>query len=85
MHCVDSAENAPFKSSGVIYWSLPRSSLPDELSIDKSSLPDELSIDKSDSDGSFSPRMARDRSNKTTGSSLIIAHWQISFLANASC
>jgi hypothetical protein len=29
------AENASFKSSGVIYWSPPPSSLPGELSMDK--------------------------------------------------
>ena len=47
--------------------------------------PDELLMDN---DGFFSTQrvcMARDRSNKTTGSSLIVAHWQISFLAYANC
>jgi hypothetical protein len=76
MYCVDLAENAPFKSSGVICWSPPPSSLPDELS-----------MDKRDSSGFFSTRRvctARDRSNKTTGSSLIVVHWQIS-LAYCDC
>ncbi len=73
MYCVDLAENTLFKSSGV----LCRSPLP-------SSLADELLMNKRDSNGLFSTRrvcMARDRFNKTTGSSRIIAHWQISFLA----
>ena len=34
LYCVDLAENAPFKGSGVIYWS-PPPSLPDELLMDK--------------------------------------------------
>jgi hypothetical protein len=34
-HCVDLAGNASFKSSGVICWLLPPSSLPGELSVDK--------------------------------------------------
>jgi hypothetical protein len=72
MYCVNLAENAPFKSSGIICWSPPPSSLPDELS-----------MDIIDSNGFFSIRrlcMARDRSYKTTGSPLIVAHLQISFL-----
>ena len=73
----DFAENTSFKSSGVIFWSPPPSSLPGELS-----------MDKRDSDGSFSTRivcMASDRSNNTTGSSQIVAHWQRSFLAICTC
>jgi hypothetical protein len=35
MYCVDLAENALFKSSGIICWSPPPSSLPDELSMNK--------------------------------------------------
>jgi hypothetical protein len=79
-HCVNLAENAPFTSSGIICWSPPPSSLPDELS-----------MDKIDSNGFLSTRRlctARDRSNKTTGSSLVVAHWQKSFLtycANTAC
>jgi hypothetical protein len=71
MYCVDLAENAPFKSSGVICWSPPPSSLPEELS-----------MNKRDSNRFFSTRrlcMARDRSNNMTGSSLIVAHWQIPY------
>ena len=73
MHCVDFVENALFKSSGVICWSPPPSSLPGELS-----------MDKRDSDGFFSTQkvcMVSHRSNNTTGSSRIVAHWQRSFLA----
>jgi hypothetical protein len=69
------AENAPFKSSGVICWSPPPSSLPDKLS-----------MNKRDSNGFFSTQrvcMAKDtctcRSNEMTGSSLIVAHWQIPY------
>ena len=71
------AENALFKSSGVICWSPPPSSLPSELS-----------MDKQDSNGFFSTRivcMASDRSSNMTGSSQIVAHWQISFLAICIC
>ncbi len=35
MYCMDLAENAPFRSSGVICWSPPPSSLLDELSMNK--------------------------------------------------
>jgi hypothetical protein len=73
MYYVDLAENTPFESSGVICRSPPLSLLLDELL-----------MNKRDSNGFFSTRrvsMARDRFNKTTGSSLIVAHWQISFLA----
>ena len=70
-------ENASFKSSGIICWSpLP------------SSLPGELSTAKRDSDGFFSARkvyMVSYRSNNTTGSSLIVLHWQRSFLAISAC
>jgi hypothetical protein len=67
------AENASFKSSGVICCPPPPFSLPGELS-----------MDNGDSNDFFSTRgvcMVSHRSNKTTGSSLIVAHWQISFLA----
>ena len=53
-----------------------------------SSLPGELSTAKRDSDGFFSARkvyMVSYRSNNTTGSSLIILHWQRSFLAISAC
>ncbi len=69
MICVDLAENASIKSSGVICWSPPPSS---------------LSMDKRDSNGFFLTRrvfMASDRSKKITGSSVIVAHWRINFLA----
>jgi hypothetical protein len=58
------AENALFKSSGVICWPLPPFSLPGELS-----------MDNGDSNDFFSIRrvcMVSHRSNKTTGSSLVV-------------
>jgi hypothetical protein len=68
------AENASFKSSGVICWS------PSPLS-----LLGELSMDKRDSNGLIlSTRkvcMVSHGSNKTIGTSLVVAHWKISFLA----
>jgi hypothetical protein len=70
---VDFTENASFKSYGVICWPLPPFLLPGELS-----------MDNGDSNDFFSTQglcMVSHRSNKTTGSSLIVAHWQISFLA----
>ena len=76
-YCLAFAENASFKSFGVICWSPPPSALPGELS-----------MYKQDSDGFFSTRivcMASGRSSNTTGSSLIIAHWQISLLAICAC
>ena len=72
-----SSENASFKSYGVICWS-PH----------PSSLPGKLSTAKRDSDGFFSARkvyMVSYRSNNTTGSSLIVLHWQRSFLAISAC
>ena len=66
-----------FKSYGVICWSrLP------------SSLPGELSTAKRDSDGFFSTQkvyMVSYRSNNMTGLSLIVLHWQRSFLAISAC
>ena len=53
-----------------------------------SSLPGELSTAKRDSDDFFSTRkvyMVSYRSNNTTGSSLIVLHWQRSFLAVSAC
>ena len=47
------------------------------------SLPGELSTAKRDSDDFFSTRLLR--SNNTTGSSLIVLHWQRSFLAVSAC
>ena len=53
-----------------------------------SSLLGELSTAKRDSDSFFSTRkvyMVSYRSNNTTGSSLIVLHWQRSFLAISAC
>jgi hypothetical protein len=68
MYYVDLAENALFKSSGVICWSPPLSLLSGKLS-----------MDNRDSNGFVSTRRvctceARDRSNKLTGLSPIVAH-----------
>ena len=74
---VAAAENALFKSSGVICWSPPPSSLSGKFS-----------MDKRDSDGFFSTRrvcMISRRSNNMSGSSLIVACWQRSFLAICAC
>ena len=64
---VASAEKALFKSSGVIHLSPPPFSLPGKPL-----------TDKRDSDGFFQLEgyvyMASHRSNKMTGSSLIVAH-----------
>ena len=73
-------DNASFKSSGITC----RSPLP-------SSLSGKLSTNKWDSNGFFSTRKVYTcvwlgyRSNNTTGSSLIVAHWQRSFLAICAC
>ena len=53
-----------------------------------SSFPSELSTAKRDSDDFFSTRnvyMVDYRPNNTTGSSLIVCHWQRGFLAIAKC
>jgi hypothetical protein len=70
-------ENASFKSFGVIYWSPPPFSLPGELSMDKKTVVASFQLKR--------VCMISHRSIKTTGSSLIIAHWQISFLAISAC
>ena len=67
------AENASFKTFGIICWSpLPFS------------FTGEHSMDKRDSNGFFPTQkvcMASHRPNNMTGSSLIVAYWQRSFLA----
>ena len=70
-------ENALFKSSGVICWP-PR----------PSSLTDELSMDKRASNGFLLMRRVHilsDRFYYPTDLSLLMAHWQISFLAFCVC
>ena len=61
---------ASFKSSGIIYWSLPPSSLSGELLMDKIM-------------ASF--LLTSNRSNETAGSSLIVAHWWLSFWHAINC
>ena len=70
---MDLAENALFKSYGVICLLLLRFTVPDELS-----------MNRSDSDGFFLSRRLRkfsDSSGKTTDSSLFVEKQTLSFLA----